>query len=241
MLLKADVKGLEVVTAAQLSGDKVLCREILDKEDIHANNQKAFGLPEGDEGRLVAKVLKFRILYGGGAYSFAHDPDFMGVSTDQKYWQEAIDQYYTKYRGIAEWHKKLIYEAQSTGRITIFSGRYFPIVPDYTKKEPWPITVCKNYPVQGGGADLVCLARCRAHQLIRESGLEALICSSVHDDLKYDTPGKNVQAVGKLMLQAVEEVPSMVRKIWKYDFKLPLTAELKYGMNLGEMSKLVLT
>lgn len=240
MLIKADIKGLEVVTAAQLSGDKVLCREILDKEDIHANNQKAFGLPEGDKGRLVAKVLKFRILYGGGAYSFAHDPDFMVVSTDQKYWQEAIDQYYNKYKGIAAWHKELIHRAQSDGRITIPSGRYFPINPDYTKREPWPLTLIKNYNVQGFGADLVMLARCRAHQLIRESGLEALMVSTVHDDIKTDQPNKNVLPIARLINQAVEEVPSMVRKIWKYDFKLPLSCEIKVGMNLADMTKLVL-
>ena len=60
MLINIDVKGLEVVVAAQLSGDKVLSKEILDKEDIHGNNQKAFNLGEGKQGRLIAKIFKFR-------------------------------------------------------------------------------------------------------------------------------------------------------------------------------------
>jgi DNA polymerase I-like protein with 3'-5' exonuclease and polymerase domains len=60
MLINCDVKGLEVVVAAQLSGDKTLSREILDGEDIHANNQSAFGLGEGKPGRLLAKIFKFR-------------------------------------------------------------------------------------------------------------------------------------------------------------------------------------
>ena len=56
MLINADVKGLEVVGAAELSGDKVLCKEVLDKEDIHENNRQAFNLPS----RLIAKIFKFR-------------------------------------------------------------------------------------------------------------------------------------------------------------------------------------
>ena len=60
MLINVDIKGLEVVVAAQLSGDKVLRKEILDGEDIHGNNQKTFKLGEGNAGRLIAKTFKFR-------------------------------------------------------------------------------------------------------------------------------------------------------------------------------------
>lgn len=56
MLVNGDVKGLEVVCAAELSKDPVLWKEILDKEDIHGNNQKTFGLPS----RLISKIFKFR-------------------------------------------------------------------------------------------------------------------------------------------------------------------------------------
>jgi hypothetical protein len=60
MLINADVKGLEVVTAAQLSGDSVLRQEIIDKVDIHDANRQKFNLGEGKAGRLVAKIFKFR-------------------------------------------------------------------------------------------------------------------------------------------------------------------------------------
>lgn len=60
MLVNADVKSLEVVVAAELSGDKVLSQEIIDKVDIHDSNRVAFGLGDGKAGRLLAKVFKFR-------------------------------------------------------------------------------------------------------------------------------------------------------------------------------------
>ena len=56
MIIQCDVKGLEVVTAAYLSQDTVLCGEIRDKVDIHEENRKRFELPT----RLIAKTFKFR-------------------------------------------------------------------------------------------------------------------------------------------------------------------------------------
>jgi DNA polymerase I-like protein with 3'-5' exonuclease and polymerase domains len=60
MLINVDIRGLEVVVAAQLSGDKTLRQELLDGVDIHESNRDAFSLGEGKGGRLIAKVFKFR-------------------------------------------------------------------------------------------------------------------------------------------------------------------------------------
>lgn len=60
MLISADVKGLEVVVAADLSDDKVLKQEIIEKVDIHDANRIRFRLGEGKPGRLIAKIFKFR-------------------------------------------------------------------------------------------------------------------------------------------------------------------------------------
>lgn len=231
MLINADVKGLEVVCAAQLSGDKVLCQEILNGEDIHENNRVAFNLVS----RLIAKIFKFRLIYGGSAYSYAHDPDFFTAGLDEQGWQDVIDAYYKKYYGIAEWHKGLIYEAQSTGRLQIPSGRYYPITPDYTKRKPWPLTIIKNYPVQGFGADLVKLARLRANQLLDESGLEAELVCTIHDSIVVDTPSKNCYTISMILKKAIEEVPSICKQVWGYDFKLPLTCEIQAGPNKADM------
>lgn len=252
MLINADVKGLEVVVAAELSGDKVLRQEIIDKVDIHEVNRAAFNLGghaaydgESDDekaerklGRLIAKIFKFRLIYGGGAYSYANDPDFMGVSTSQKFWQDVIDKYYEKYHGIRTWHNDLINTAQTTGRLEIPSGRHYPIVPDYTKYEPWPLTVIKNYPVQGFGADLVMLARLEARKRLREAGIPALLISTIHDSIIADTLARYVEQTGRILNESVEAVPALCKQVFGYDFSLPLTAEVQYGMNKKEMKDL---
>lgn len=144
MLVNGDVKGLEVVCAAELSKDPVLWKEILDKEDIHGNNQRAFNLPS----RLIAKIFKFRLIYGGSAYSYANDADFSSVGYSQKQWQRVIDEYYTKYAGIRSWHEGLLQTVRESGFIEIPSGRVFRFEPrESWKGLEWPLTTIKNYPV----------------------------------------------------------------------------------------------
>lgn len=242
MLINCDVKGLEVVTAAQLSGDKVLRQEILDKVDIHDANRIRFGLGEGKPGRLVSKIFKFRMLFGGGAYSYANDPDFAGVDTGKlsrlKFWEGVINEYYTKYAGIKRWHyDELILTVKRQGYIEIPSGRFFSFKPNGFK---WPETQIKNYPVQGFGADLVMLARIEAKRLVRESGLEALFIQTVHDSIVLDTPEKNVYTISKLLKQAVESVPKLCLEHFQYEFSLPLTCEIQVGMNKFDMKELTI-
>lgn len=157
----------------------------------------------------------------------------MGFTANQ--WQEVIDQFYDKYYGIGRWHGDLLLQAKLHKKLEIPSGRYYPITPEIKRGElSWPLTIIKNYPVQGFGADLVMLARLRAHQLIRS---KALPISTVHDSLVYDVDNSMELCynVACLLKQAVEEVPDLCRKIWGYDFTLPLTCEVQYGMNKLEM------
>lgn len=234
MLVNGDVKGLEVVCAAELSKDPVLWKEILDKEDIHGNNQKAFGLPS----RLIAKIFKFRLIYGGSAYSYAADPDFSIVGYSQKQWQKVIDDYYSKYRGIAEWHSGLLNTVRTQGYIEIPSGRVFRFEPKETWRGlDWPLTTIKNYPVQGYGADLVMLARIELMRLIREAGIEALLVMTVHDSLLVDTPSANIKIVAELINKAIDKVPEMCYTNWNHKFDLPLTCEISVGRSKAELEE----
>lgn len=228
------------MVAAELSTDKTMSEELRNKVDLHKDNQTVFQLPD----RVTAKRFVFKLLYGGTAYGYTVDGDFLSVGFSQNEWQNVIDRFYTKYYGIAQWHKRLIYEAQSNGKLIIPSGRYYPITPDYSKRNPWPITVIKNYPVQGFGADLVKLARLRANQLLEESGLEdkaQLVCT-IHDSIVADVDNapEIVYTISKLLKQAVEEVPKLCKEIWGYDFALPLTCEIQVGPNKADMEEIKL-
>lgn len=234
MLVNCDVKGLEVVVAAELSGDEVLKQEVRNKLDFHQLNQDRFRLPD----RVTAKRFKFKLLYGATAFGYAHDSDFIDVSTSEKYWQRVIDEYYDKYKGIRKWHNWLINYAKLNGKLEIPSGRFYPITPDWSKREPWPLTVIKNYPVQGFGADLVMLARLEAAKRLREARLRALLISTIHDSIVADCPDDEVEEVGRILSLSVESVPRLCRMVFGYDFSLPMASEVQYGLNKKDMKDL---
>lgn len=157
------------------------------------------------------------------------------VSSKTKFWEDILEQYFAKYTGLARWHTELIHTAQRERRLEIPSGRFYPIEPDYRKQEPWPLTIIKNYPVQGFGADLVMLARLEARRRIKEQGLDALLISTIHDSIVGDCREHDVEALGRLLNDSVESVPRLCKQVFGYEFKLPLTAEVQYGKNKKEM------
>src|SRR5574343_771775 len=241
MLINCDVKSLEVVVAAELSGDSVLRQEIIDKVDIHGSNRVAFNLGEGKAGRLVAKIFKFRLIYGGTDYSYAQDPAFTHVSTSPKFWRNVIDRYYTKYTGVYNWHNRLLKQVKESGIITVPSGRYYQYEPFERRGElVWPLTTIKNWPVQGFGADLVMLARIELQRRLRESKLDALFIQTVHDSLVVDTPEKNCYNISVMCNASVETVPALCQKHFNYNFSLPLTSEIKIGLNKKDLQEYTL-
>lgn len=240
MLVNVDVKSLELVVAAELANDLVMKQEILEKVDIHDANRTAFRLGDGKPGRLVAKVLSFRTIYGGSGYSFAHDPDFTRVSSSVKYWDNVLKEWYAKYKGIAAWHRSLLANVKRDGLIEIPSGRYYSFAPEFKYGDwKWPETQIKNYPVQGFGADLVMLARIEAKRLLAASGLEYKMVGTIHDSLICDCPAKDVSVVANLLKLAVESAPQLCKKHFNYAFSLPLTCELQVGQNKLDMKDFV--
>lgn len=238
MLVNCDIKGLEVVVAAELSGDAILKQEIIDKVDTHERNRLAFNLPS----RLIAKIFVFRLIYGGSAYSYAMDPDFTIAGLSQKQWQEVIDSFYTKYKGLKKWHDGLVEQVRRTGILEIPSGRYYSYVPkkNWRGELVWPRTTILNYPVQGFGADLTMLARIEFFKRFKESGLEGFFIQTIHDSLVADVPRRNVDKVAEMMYNSVLAVPELCKRDFGYNFSLPLTSELMVGPNKKDLTDYIL-
>lgn len=81
------------------------------------------------------------------------------------------------------------------------------------------------------------LARLRAYQLIRENNVEALLVSTVHDSIVVDCPEKMCYTIRDILTQAVEEVPSYCKRVWNYNFTLPLKCEVQWGVNKTDMKE----
>lgn len=238
-LIEADAKGLEVFGAAYLSQCPVLCKELRDGIDVHGENQKALGFPmDNPKYRVIAKIFKFRLLYGGTKYGFCNDSDFNWISDYPRYWQRVIDNYYTKYTGIASWHERLVRQAMDTGCYTSPTGRTYTYKPYRTKwgTYEWPRTQILNYPVQGFGADLMSIARVSAsRRLLNFKGV--LFINSVHDSILLDMPTKFVYDVCCILEDVFKDVPKNFEKIFKQPMDLPMSGEIKFGPNWKHMEK----
>lgn len=238
MLIQADASQLEWRTILELSRDPVGIQEVLDKLDTHSINQETFQLPS----RVIAKTYLFRTIFNRGkGYAFTVDPNFMHVSTSVKYWDEVGRKFYAKYNGIDQCHLRwgeLVARGQP---IVGPMGRFWPIAMGRDKQGelyiPW--TVLTNYPVQGTGADIMSIARVTFWKRLKKKPYfhEVKMVSTVHDSIVLDTPEQYVQDIANLFYEVFPDIPDNIRRVFKYDWVVPLDCEVKVGYNLKDMKK----
>jgi DNA polymerase I-like protein with 3'-5' exonuclease and polymerase domains len=251
MLINCDIKSLELVTAAYLSRDPVLIRELvavsnvmrhfpgdkgkMDAVDPHTLNQLAFGLPE----RRIAKIFIFRLIYGGSAVAYTLDPDFNWISKKVSFWQDVIDKTYKKYAGLGKWHTHLVQIVTLNSKIVMPTGREYSFSRYLHPRHgwTWPRTKILNYPVQGLGAELVKLARILFMRRLHDMDPRILLCSSVHDSLVVDTPREFLYTVMCTLRECIEAVPVFFKAEFGIPFDLPLMCEIQYGPNKFDMEE----
>jgi len=233
MLLQADAKALEWVCASYLSKDKIAYDEIWNNVDQHTDNQNRFGLPS----RLIAKTFVFRLIYGGSAYSYANDNNFTDVSTSESFWQNVIDEFYTKYKGLGQWHKEIVATAMKDRKITMPTGRVYNYEPEVKYgKVKWPRTKILNYPVQGLGADLMAIARVSLSNRLKDMKDVKLI-NTVHDSIIVDFNSKvwDNSSIVKIVDKCFTDIPLNFQKLFGVKFNLPMRVECQVGSDWGNM------
>ena len=238
MLLNADASQLEWVCAVYLSKDKVGYDEILNAKDLHTDNQKKFNLPE----RRIAKIFLFRLIYGGTV--FHKDPLFMEVSARKKFWDDIIEQFYNKYKGLHKWHTSLLNTVVSTGKWVNPTGRIYTFERQknpWTQSLEWPRTQILNYPVQGLAADTMAIVRVLLHQRIVSAGMlsEVKQIATVHDSILLDIPAELCYTIILLVQKAFDDTPAAFEALFGVPFDLPYRCEITVGPNKKDMTKWV--
>ena len=237
MLVNIDAKALEWVTIVWFAQDPVGMDEILRGVDQHAENQRAFGLPD----RRTAKIFVFRLIYGGSEWSYALDPEFNFISKSPKFWKEVIDKFYGKYRAIKHTHEQWVRDAINNGRLVMPTGRVFRFEP-YRGRDGgmvWPRTQILNYPVQGTGHDLVTIARVSLYKRVKANERLApcvTFVSTVHDSIVLDvTVGREseeFQELGNLIHGVFRDIPLNFERLFSVKLNLPIQCEISVGNNL---------
>jgi DNA polymerase I-like protein with 3'-5' exonuclease and polymerase domains len=180
----------------------------------------------------------FRLIYGGQAYSYAHDPAFNHISKSQKYWQKVIDEFYTKYPIIAQWHQGLVRTVLETGQYVAPTGRAYTFPrADVAHREWFWRPKILNYPVQGLGADLVAIGRVTMWKRLRKLDIPVLFQSTVHDSIDIDCETCYNRRVVEICRQSIQDIPDNFFRLFGVEFDLPLNCEISIGPNLKEQQK----
>ena len=227
-LLAADYSQIELRILAHLSRDPGLLEAFLRDEDIHAatasqvNNVPIEAVTS--DMRRVAKVMNFGVIYGLSAFGISQQTD---LAPDQG--AKFIESYFAKYPGIQIYLEDAKAQARKTGYLETVCGRrrYFPELGSsnfHIRQAAERMAV--NMPIQGTAADVIKLAMVSIDKRMQEQGMRSRMILQVHDELIFETPQEEMDALRALVL---ELMPAAL------DLVVPLKVELKDGDNWGDL------
>lgn len=240
-LLNADLKQIEWRGAAWLSQDRVMIQEILAGVDVHADNAINFfdavkGTPKYDGLRTDAKVMTFRLIYGGSSYGFFMDQSMPRFSKNK--WDVIVNKFWEKYRGLKAWQDENVRSAnENGGRLRSATGRIFIFDKDdrtggYSRRQ-----IC-NYPVQSlATADIMPLAMCLIGRRMYDEGYKSRMMGQVHDSVLFDTHDSELKHLAKLCLEVFRALPGYLEKMFGFTWNVPLDGDVEYGKNYQELNK----
>ena len=227
VIVDADYSQIELRLLAHVSDDRNMINAFLGGADIHTSTAATvFGVAPEEvtlEMRKKAKAVNFGIMYGIGAFSLSDD---IGVSRAEA--QEFIDRYLASYPGIDSYLKGVIREAYEKGYVTTLFGRrrYIPELAGTNKmQQKFGERVAMNSPIQGTAADIIKLAMVRAHQKLKESGIDARLILQVHDELLIEAHRSCAEEARAILKEAMEQAVA---------YSVPLDVDIHIGENWFE-------
>jgi hypothetical protein len=164
----------------------------------------------------------------------------MHVSTSVKYWDDVGEKFYTKYAGLEQLYQTNMALVASGKPLIGPLGRFWPLKMeiDWKGELKLPETKVVNYPVQGTGADVMAIARVSFMRRLQKLNLkDVVLISSVHDSIVVDAPAYRLKTVAELFHAVFADLVSNIKKVFNYEWIVPLECEVKAGNNLKDMTK----
>ncbi|HEY3929557.1 MAG TPA: DNA polymerase I [Candidatus Koribacter sp.] len=228
VLLSADYSQIELRLLAHFSQDGLLVDAYKNDRDIHQlTASEVFGVPPmmiDAEHRRRAKAVNFGIVYGISPFGLSQQ---LGIDTKEA--KRYIDSYFERYSGVREWIDRTLDEARKNEKVHTLFGRVRPI-PDIHSRNPnlrgFAERTATNTPLQGTAADLIKLAMIRIHEDLRREKLKTRMLLQVHDELVFEVPKKELDAVRELVRDRMENV---------HPLSVPLKVEVGVGPNWRDM------
>jgi DNA polymerase I len=205
-LISADYSQIELRLAAHVAGIDALKDAFRAGADIHAMTaSEVFGVPMAKmdaETRRRAKAINFGIIYGISAFGLGNQ---LGVAQSEA--ADYIKKYFQRFPGIRDYMERMKQFAREHGYVeTIFGRRvHIPGIKDgNVSRRSFSERAAINAPLQGSAADIIKRAMKRIPPALDAAGLKTRMLLQVHDELVFEAPDREVDAVKKLAKEVME-------------------------------------
>jgi DNA polymerase-1 len=224
VIVSADYSQIELRIMAHLCGDEHLIHAFREGIDVHsATAAKIFHLPVeavSADQRRIAKTANFGIMYGISAFGLAQR-----LRIPRSEAKKIIDDYFASFPAIRSFIDRTVAAARENGYVeTLFGRRRF--IPDINSKNLTLRALAErnavNAPIQGTSADIIKIAMIRIDRRLRESGMTARMVLQIHDELLFEAPQTEAEALKEMVVSEMEGVIKL---------SVPLTVECKDGKN----------
>ena len=227
VILSCDYSQIELRLLAHLSGDEGLVEAFLSGEDFHRETaSKVFAVPAAEvtpAQRSRAKAVNFGIVYGQTAWGLSQT---LKISAAEA--QEMIDRYYATYPGVRVYLNDQVELARKQGFVQTMFGRKRH-VPNIAARVPavrqFAERTAMNHPMQGSAADIIKLAMVRVQRKLLEGAFKAKMIVQVHDELDFDCPRSEVEALQEMVVEQMQGVARL---------RVPLLVSCSIGQNWAE-------
>lgn len=227
LLVSADYSQVELRILAHISGDEGLVRAFAEDADVHARTAaEVFGVAIDavtDEQRRAAKMVNYGIAYGLSPHGLSTR---LNIPIEEA--KGIIDRYFARFPGINGYVDGTIEKARKTGYVESIFGRrrYMPDIVSRNRQVSMAAErAAINMPIQGSAADIVKRAMLELDRRIPESRLNGRMLLQVHDELLFECPEGEVEAMEKLAVEVMSSVATL---------RVPLVVDVGHGRSWSE-------
>jgi DNA polymerase-1 len=222
--LAADYSQIELRLLAHLSGDPAFVQAFQSGGDIHRQTAALiFDVPleqVTSEMRGRAKTINFATIYGQGPHALSRQ---LKISHAEA--KEFIERYFQRFHRVREYLDSMVEYAREHGYVeTIFKRRRY--VPELRERNfnirAFGERTAANSPIQGSAADLIKIAMIRIHDRLKNERFSARMLLQVHDELVFEVPGPEMEAVTTLVRDEMEGAAKL---------SVPLVVDVATGGN----------
>ena len=231
VLLAADYSQIELRILAHVSGDEHLKDAFARQADIHRETAaRVLHKDPADitsDERSMAKMVNFGLAYGMSDFGLASR-----ANIPRREAQEFINSYFAAYSGISYYMMAIKETAKAQGWVETLLGRKRQI-PELRASNPAlrgaGERMAINMPIQGTAADIQKIAMIHVAERLGGSGLHARLLLTVHDELLFETPRDEVEALAAIVRETMEGAMPL---------SVPLVVDVKVGDDWEAMTPL---